>query len=40
MPKYLIHRPLPGAGDLSPDDLRGIAQRSNAVIRELGPEIQ
>ena len=40
MPRYLIERPLPGAGDLSADDLRDISQRSCDVLRELGPEIQ
>ena len=40
MPKYLIERPLPGAGELTGHDLRDIAQRSCSVLRELGPEIQ
>jgi hypothetical protein len=40
MPKYVIERALPGAGKLSSADLRGIAQKSNAVLRELGPGIQ
>jgi hypothetical protein len=40
MPKYIIERTLPGAGRLSPDDLRGIAQKSVSVIRELGPDVQ
>lgn len=40
MPRYLIERPLPGAGELSADDLRDLAQRSCGVLRELGPEIQ
>ena len=40
MPRYLIERPLPGAGDLTTDELRDIAQRSCDVLRELGPEIQ
>ena len=40
MPRYLIERPLPGAGDLTGADLRDIAQRSCGVLRELGPEIQ
>ncbi|HET9983963.1 MAG TPA: DUF4242 domain-containing protein [Longimicrobiales bacterium] len=40
MPKYIIERELPGAGRLSADQLTGIAQRSCAVLRELGPTIQ
>lgn len=40
MPRYLIERPIPGAGDLTADALRDIAQRSCSVLRELGPEIQ
>ena len=40
MPKFIIERDVPGAGMLSPDELRGLSQRSCAVLRELGPEIQ
>ncbi len=40
MPKYVIERELPGAGQLSPQELQGIAQTSCGVLRELGPEIQ
>jgi hypothetical protein len=40
MPKYLIERELPGAGALTPAELRGIAQRSCAVLQQLGPSIQ
>ncbi len=40
MPKYIIERTLPGAGRLSPADLRGIAQKSVSVLRELGTDIQ
>jgi hypothetical protein len=32
MPKFVIERPLPGAGDLSADELSGIAQKSNEVL--------
>ena len=39
MPKYVIERELPGAGDLSKADLQGIAQTSCGVLRDLGPEI-
>ncbi len=40
MPKYVIERDLPGAGKLTPEDLRGISQKSNKVICDLGPEIR
>jgi len=40
MPKYLIERDIPNAGALSAADLRTIAQRSCAVLGELGPKIQ
>ena len=36
MKNYLIKRNLPGAGKLSPAELKAIAQRSCAVIEELG----
>ncbi len=39
MPKYVIEREIPGAGKLSPEELRGISQKSCGVLRELGPEI-
>jgi hypothetical protein len=40
MPKYVIERELPGAGDLSPEELQGISQTSCDVLRVMGPEIQ
>jgi hypothetical protein len=40
MPKFVIERDLPGAGRLTPQELQGVAQKSNAVICDLGPEIQ
>jgi len=40
MPRYVIERELPGAGDLSPQDLQGIAQKSCSVLQNLGPQIQ
>jgi hypothetical protein len=40
MPKYVIERDLPGAGDLSPAQLQGVAQKSCGVLKNLGPEIQ
>ena len=40
MPKYVIERDIPGAGKLSPAELRNISQRSCTVLERLGPEIQ
>ena len=40
MPKYVIEREIPGAGKLTPQELRGIAEKSCSVLRKLGPQIQ
>jgi hypothetical protein len=40
MPKYVIERQVPGAGGMSPADLQAISQKSNDVLRELGPDVQ
>jgi hypothetical protein len=40
MPKYIIERELPDAGNLSAQELQGIAQKSCAVLNDLGPQIQ
>jgi hypothetical protein len=40
MPKYVIERDLPGAGKLTPDQLRAVSQKSCSVLNKLGPEIQ
>ena len=40
MPKYVIERTIPNAGQLSAAELRGISQKSVSVLKELGPEIQ
>jgi len=40
MPKFVIERDVPGAGRLSPEELRGLSQRSCAVLRTLGPSIR
>jgi hypothetical protein len=40
MPKYVIERELPGAGKLTPAELRGISQKSCSVLGKLGPQIQ
>ena len=40
MPKYLIERTVPGAGQMDAAALRAIAAKSNEVLRELGPDVQ
>jgi hypothetical protein len=40
MPKYVVERELPGAGQLSPQQLQAVSQTSCGVLRKLGPEIQ
>jgi hypothetical protein len=40
MPKYVIERNIPGAGNLSSSELQGISQKSCAVLGEMGPQIQ
>jgi hypothetical protein len=40
MPKFLIERQIPGAGKLSPEELRSISQRSRAALDKLGTKIQ
>lgn len=38
--RFLIERDIPGASKMSAEDLRGAAQKSNMVLRSLGPDIQ
>jgi hypothetical protein len=40
MPRYVIERELPGAGNLSVNDLQAISQKSCGVLDTLGPRIQ
>lgn len=40
MPKYIIERELPGAGDLGDEQIQAISQKSCQVLSELGPQIQ
>ncbi len=40
MPKYVIEREIPGAGQIPPAQLQAIAQKSCSVLRNLGPQIQ
>jgi Protein of unknown function (DUF4242) len=39
MPKYVIERDIPGAGRLSPEQLKAISQTSCAALQKLGPQI-
>lgn len=39
MPKYVIERELPGAGQLSADELHAIAVRSNQVLADMAPRV-
>lgn len=40
MPTYVIEREIPGAGNLSPEQLKAISQTSCGVLRSMGSEIQ
>ena len=40
MPKFVIEREVPGAGRLTAQERKAIAQKSNGVLQRLGPEIQ
>ncbi len=40
MPKFVIEREIPGAGKLTPQELRSISEKSCGVLRDMGPRIQ
>ena len=40
MPKYVIEREIPGAGNLTSEQLKGVSQNSCGVLQNLGPQIQ
>lgn len=40
MPKYVIEREIPGAGNLSTEELQAISQKSCGVLNQMGPRIQ
>jgi len=40
MKTYLIERDIPGAGKLTPEQLKAISQKSCSVLKEMGPEIE
>ena len=40
MPQYVIEREIPGAGDLTQDDLQGISQKSCGILKDMGTGIE
>lgn len=40
MPRFVIEREIPGAGQLSQSDLAAISQKSCSVLDTMGPKIQ
>ena len=40
MPKFVIERDIPGAGQFTPADLMAISQKSCGVLSSMGPQIQ
>ena len=40
MKTYVIEREIPGAGKLTPAELKSISQKSCGVLKEMGPKIQ
>jgi hypothetical protein len=40
VPKYVIERTVPGAGQMDAGALAAIAGKSNEVLRDLGPDVQ
>jgi hypothetical protein len=40
VPKYIIERNTPGAGQLTATELQQISQKSCCVLSEMGPQIQ
>jgi hypothetical protein len=40
MPKFVIERDIPGAGNMSDAELQAVSRTSVATLKELGPDIQ
>lgn len=40
MQRFVIERDIPGAGKMTPEQLRDAAAKSNQVLHEMGPDIQ
>jgi hypothetical protein len=40
MKRFVIERDMPGAGTLKREQMKEVAQKSNKVLHDLGPDIQ
>jgi hypothetical protein len=40
MPKFVIERDIPGAGKLTPAELKNVSRKSCGVLSSLGPSVQ
>ena len=40
MPKYVIEREIPGAGNMTAEQLKAVSQTSCGVLSKMGPQIQ
>ena len=40
MPKFIIEREVPGAGELSQEEIKGIFEHGLGITKEMGPEIE
>ena len=40
MPKFVLEREIPGAGKMTPADLKLISQKSCGVLSSMGPSVQ
>ena len=40
MPKFVIERDIPGAGQLSAGELKSVSQKSCGVLSSMGPSVQ
>jgi Protein of unknown function (DUF4242) len=40
MPKFVIERDIPGAGKMSPAELKAVSKKSVGVLSSLGPSVQ
>ena len=40
MPKYVIEREIPNAGNMTREELQAISQKSCGILQKMGPQIQ
>jgi len=40
MPKFVIEREIPGAGQMKTDELQAVSRKSCDVLRAMGPQVQ